>query len=128
VKLDLEIIDNLPFVQLKVSYKGKIATLNYVIVDTGSGSCILKNEAIQELGIKPKPEDSLGLVKGVGGSEYVFIKRLDYLSVGNLRLDNFTVDIGEMDYGFRIQGIIGMDFLLETGAVIDLSSCRCYNS
>jgi predicted aspartyl protease len=115
-------------VQLKVSYKGKIATLNYVIVDTGSGSCILKNEAIQELGIKPEPEDSLGLVKGVGGSEYVFIKRLDYLSVGNLRLDNFTVDIGEMDYGFRIQGIIGMDFLLETGAVIDLSSCRCYNS
>jgi hypothetical protein len=25
-----------------------------------------------------------------------------------------------MDYGFEIQGILGMDFLLQAGAIIDL--------
>lgn len=122
MKLDFEIIDNLPFVRLKICYKGKEKTLQKVLVDTGSSTCILKGEAVRKIGIKPEPEDTLGLIKGVGGSEYVFIKKLDYLSVGPLRLKNFTVDIGEMDYGFMIHGIIGMDFLLKTGAVIDLSS------
>ena len=28
--------------------------------------------------------------------------------------------LGEMDYGFQIGGIIGMDFLRASGAVIDL--------
>jgi len=35
-------------------------------------------------------------------------------------LDNFELDIGEMDYGFQIGGILGMDFLRAARAVIDL--------
>ena len=35
-------------------------------------------------------------------------------------VSSFEVEIGGMDYGFEIQGILGMDFLRQTGAVISL--------
>ncbi|WBW95201.1 hypothetical protein [Oceanirhabdus sp. W0125-5] len=38
-----------------------------------------------------------------------------------MSIDNFKVEIGVMDYGFNINGIIGMDFLKEVGAIIDLN-------
>jgi hypothetical protein len=44
------------------------------------------------------------------------------LAVGDHGLDNFDVEIGEMDYGFEIGGIVGMDFLRTTRAIIDLRS------
>ena len=37
-------------------------------------------------------------------------------------LADFDVEIGEMDYGFDIDGILGMDFLTMSGAVIDLGA------
>ncbi|HEX5061730.1 MAG TPA: hypothetical protein VFV99_20325, partial [Kofleriaceae bacterium] len=33
---------------------------------------------------------------------------------------NFELEIGEMDYGFSLGGILGMDFLRAAGARIDL--------
>ena len=48
-------------------------------------------------------------------------KRLDSLSLGDLTHEDFPVQIGAMDYGFPIQGLIGLDFLMKAGAVIDLA-------
>ena len=33
-----------------------------------------------------------------------------------------------MDYGFDIDGIIGMDFLVEVGAIVDLSRLEIYTT
>jgi hypothetical protein len=50
----------------------------------------------------------------------VFTRRIDRLDVGGRGLDQFEVEIGGMDYGFDIGGILGMDFLHGAGAVLDL--------
>jgi hypothetical protein len=50
----------------------------------------------------------------------VFSRRIDYLAVGDRALNGFEVEIGGMDYGFEIKGILGMDFLTRAGAVLDL--------
>ena len=42
-------------------------------------------------------------------------------TLGELQVNNFAIEVGAMDYGFAIDGIIGTDFLLQVGAVIDLS-------
>ncbi len=42
--------------------------------------------------------------------------------MGDITVHDFEIDVGAMDYGFDIEGIIGMDFLIEVGAVIDLGS------
>lgn len=53
-------------------------------------------------------------------------KNIDRLSLGNLEIRNFIIEIGVMDYGFEINGIIGLDFLKEVGAIIDLRKMIVY--
>jgi len=57
-------------------------------------------------------------ISGVGGSEVVFTRKIDELKVETFTIKQF--EIGGMDYGFDIQGILGMDFLISAGAKIDL--------
>jgi hypothetical protein len=60
----------------------------------------------------------------VGGSEFVFTKYVDQLTAGNLTVVNFEIEIGAMNYGLDIDGIIGMDFLTKVGAMIDLENMK----
>ncbi len=50
----------------------------------------------------------------------MFVRQVDRLAIGGHGLESFEVEIGELDYGFEIGGILGMDFLRAAGAVIDL--------
>jgi hypothetical protein len=59
-------------------------------------------------------------IRGVGGSEVVFARRVDFIQVGERRLADFEIEVGGMDYGFEINGILGMNFLVASEAVIDL--------
>ena len=44
-------------------------------------------------------QNPLRRIRGVGGSEFVFIKTLDRLTVGALSASAFTVEVGALDYG-----------------------------
>ena len=68
----------------------------------------------------PLTEDILHTLRGVGGTEVVFTRRLDSLQIGEHRLTNFEIEVGGMDYGFEMHGILGMDFLIQAGAIINL--------
>jgi hypothetical protein len=48
--------------------------------------------------------------------------------VGKLQVSDFDIEVGAMDYGFAIDGIIGTDFLLQVGAVIDLSRLEIHRA
>lgn len=61
-------------------------------------------------------------IRGVGGTEFVFSKRVDELSVGDLSVSHFDIEVGAMDYGFDLDGIIGLDFLRAVRAKIDLGA------
>jgi hypothetical protein len=112
---------DLPFVALLLAHKNSMLEISDVLVDTGSASTILSADALSKLGIVPAPEDTLYSIRGVGGSEVVFARKLDYLQVGERRINDFEIEVGGMDYGFDINGILGTDFLLRSGARIDLS-------
>ena len=87
----LRIIDNLPFVELKVKYKEKEMTLENAHIDTGSAKSILKGKLVEKIGIKPEPQDILGSVRCIGGSEYIYIKKVNTLAIGDLQVDDFKV-------------------------------------
>ena len=46
--------------------------------------------------------------------------RIDQLASGELVVTNFEVEIGAMNYGIELDGICGLDFLLQCRAIIDL--------
>jgi predicted aspartyl protease len=91
-----------------------------VLVDTGAASTVINADLAADAGVYVSPTDTLRRLRGVGGHEYVFTRRVDRLAIGDHGLDDFELEIGEMDYGFQLGGILGMDFLRAAKAVIDL--------
>ncbi|ETJ38110.1 hypothetical protein Q604_UNBC07748G0001, partial [human gut metagenome] len=63
----------------------------------------------------------------VGGSEFVYKKTIDEIRLNDLCSRDVKVEIGIMDYGFDIDGIIGIDFLRQIGAIIDLEKMKVYS-
>lgn len=122
VKLDLKY--GLPFCRVTLVHNGKSIVLDNILLDTGSGGTILKMNKVDEIGITIEDDDIIESISGVGGSEFVYKKNIDCINVGDLEVEGFTIEVGVMDYGFEINGIIGMDLLNEIGAIIDLDSMK----
>lgn len=126
VKLDLKY--GLPFCKVTLIYKGKSMLLDNVLLDTGSGGTIFKMDKVDELGVTIEKDDTIETISGVGGIEFVYKKNIDEIYLGKLKIRNFIIEVGVMDYGFEINGIIGMDFLKKVRAIIDLDKMLIYNS
>ena len=122
--MQLLLKDDLPFVVVTVEYKGKAVDVPNVLVDTGSASTILAADNLIEIGIEPAADDTLHTIRGVGGVEVVYLRKVDFLRVGEVGIAGFEIEVGGMDYGFEIRGILGMDFLRNVGAIINLNEMR----
>lgn len=118
--MQLTLKDDLPFTKVKVAYCGQEVELKDVLVDTGSATTIFSADLLAEIDITPLPEDILYTIRGVGGIETVFSRVVDYVQLGKQKLSQPEIEVGGMDYGFEIDGILGMDFLTRVGAVINL--------
>ncbi len=112
----------LPFVTVTLRFRGQSLVFNNVLLDTGSASTIFPIEKVLTIGIYPESDDLIHRIRGVGGTEFVFSKRVDQLELNGLIVSNFEIEVGAMAYGFELDGIIGMDFLLATSAHIDLAN------
>jgi len=116
----LTLRDELPFTTVTLVHGGSSIEVPNVLVDTGSASTLMNADIVSELGIVPEPSDRLRTLRGVGGREVVFARRIDRIAVAGRGLDAFEIEIGGMDYGFDINGILGMDFLRAAQAVMNL--------
>ncbi len=122
--MKLELKNDLPFATVTVIHQGEAVKITDVLVDTGSATTIFSADIMALVHIIPSPDDLLFTIRGVGGIEVVFSRRIDHLRLGEHSLSNFDVEIGGMDYGFEINGILGMDFLRRAGAIINLRELR----
>lgn len=118
--MKIRVQDGLPYIAATITHKGQTLTLENVLIDTGSAGTIFSADKVVEVGLEYGADDVVHRIRGAGGAEFVFTKRAESLAVGDLRLNNFEIEVGAMDYGFAIEGIIGMDFLSQVKAIIDL--------
>jgi len=118
--IPLRIEDGLLLCSITITHKGQMLHLERVLIDTGSGGTIISADKASMIDILPEEHDTIYRVRGVGGSEFVYAKRLDRLMIGPLSVTEFETEIGAMNYGFELDGIIGLDFLIQTKAIIDL--------
>jgi hypothetical protein len=119
--MKIRLRNGLPFISATLLHRGKRLVLKNVLLDTGSAGTIFSSDKVLGIGLTYEPEDIVYSIRGVGGSEFVFTKIVEKLKVDKLQINALEVEIGAMDYGFEIDGIIGMDFLTQVGAVVDLA-------
>jgi len=124
----MQVRDGLPYIIVTLQYRGRQLDLANVLLDTGSAGTLFAADQVLAVGLQYEANDPVQRIRGVGGAEFVFIKRLDRLAVGELQVNDFDIEVGAMDYGFAIDGIIGTDFLLQVGAVIDLSRLEIHRA
>jgi hypothetical protein len=103
-----------------VVYRAMRLNVPDVLIDTGSASTIFAADIVAQVGLTPEPSDILHTIRGVGGREVVYTRALDYLLVENEGVAQFGIEIGGMNYGFPINGILGMDYLMRTGVILNL--------
>ena len=118
--MQLTLRDDLPFVRIGLTYAGNEVEIDDVLVDTGSATTVLGAHVVADAGIQPEMEDMLYTIRGVGGIETVYMRRVQALRMGHRTVEDAEIEIGGMNYGFSINGILGMDLLIQMGAVIDL--------
>lgn len=124
--MEIRIQEGLPYITISLMYRGRQMTLDNILLDTGSAGTIFSADKVLAVDLRLEPDDFVHRIRGVGGTEFVFTKQIDALFLGNLEVNNFEIEVGAMEYGFEIDGIIGMDFLLQVGANIDLTHLEIY--
>jgi hypothetical protein len=122
--MKIDIIYGLPFVSVTICYRNKVLLLKRVLLDTGSAGTVFNADVVDEIGVRVEPEDFLNKIRGVGGIEVVYSKRFDFVRIGEISMEEFEVEIGEMNYGMQIDGILGFDFIRSAGMVIDSKDLR----
>ena len=124
MKISLQ--DGLPYVTASLTHQGHQLALDNVLLDTGSAGTVFSADKVLAIGLKLETDDVVHRIRGVGGAEFVFAKQVERLSLGEPQANDFEIEVGAMDYGFDIDGIIGMDFLTQVNAVIDLERLEIY--
>lgn len=120
--------DGLLYVTTSLTYRGRQITFKNILLDTGSAGTIFSVDKVLAVDLKFEAEDVVRRIRGVGGTEFVFTKRVDRLFLGELQVNDFEIEVGAMEYGIDIEGIVGVDFLVQVGAVIDLAKLEIYPS
>ncbi len=124
--MNIHITDGLPYTTVTLTSHGRQYAIEHILIDTGSGGSVFSTDMLLSCGIHYGMDDVVHRIRGVGGTEFVFSKTVDQLAVGELICEEFVIEVGVMDYGMPLNGIIGMDFLRTVNAVIDLAQCRIF--
>ena len=121
--MKLEYKYGLLFTSIEILYKGKSKVIDNVVVDTGAAESIISPDAVEDIGIYAELEDRIIEYSGVGGStHHAFVKNIEELKIGNESVHNIKIDFGLIDSTGEINGLIGLDVLINVGAVIDLEN------
>jgi hypothetical protein len=122
--LEIKLENGLSYISVTLSYQGQEMTLEKMLLDTGSMGTLFAIEKVDSIDLLPEYNDRIREIYGIGGREYVFSKTIDYLVSGKLMVENFEVEIGDINYGIEMDGICGLDFLLQSKAIIDLEKLK----
>ena len=123
--MDIQLQNGLIFTSIKLIYKGVSKIIDNIVIDTGAAETIISPDIVEEIGIVAEPKDSVSSFYGVGGSLLNFFsKGADEIVIENVVIKAAKLDFGVIDPNGDINGLLGIDLLVKTGAIIDLKRLK----
>jgi len=110
------------YASLEIIYKGKRKIVNDIIIDTGAAHTIISPDAVTELSVEPEGQDEFVTMYGIGGEQYAYRKSIDAIKLCDHELKNIKVDFGLIDDYGKINGLLGLDILLNSNVNINLKN------
>lgn len=123
-KMNIRYDNGLLFIDIKISYLGKSKLIKNVVIDTGASHTIISPDIVSSIGISASPLDKFITMYGIGGEHYAYRKKIDSISICGMYLKDIEIDFGVIDENGNINGLIGLDVLLELGVSIDLKNLK----
>lgn len=117
---NISINHGLPFITVTLRANNQQLRVDNVLLDTGSAASVFKTDDLESIGVFVAATDRVRFMHGIGGREAVVEKTIEGLEIGNLTVSSFSIQLGALDYGFELNGILGMDFLRLSGAIVNL--------
>lgn len=105
---------------MQLTFNEQSHHLQRILVDTGSGSTVISTDLAESIGIVLEENDAIYRISGVGGLEFVYSKKVDSVSIGEMQTETFELEIGAMNYGFDLDGIIGLDLLQQLKGILNI--------
>ena len=113
--------DGLPIVSVSLAYKGNLIRLDDVLLDTGCSNTIFDTDEVEEVGlIIDRKNGRPRRMHGVGGeSELCYEQTITNLEIDEFLLDFFQIQLGITKETYGFNGILGADFMVKSGLIID---------
>ena len=113
--------NGLLYATVDIEHNGKTIIVDDVIIDTGAYHSIILTDYLEELDVGFSENDELVKSSGYGGVQMTSVRKMmDRMRMGNIELNNFKIDFGDIDPYERVNGLIGLDFLKGAGVIIDI--------
>lgn len=100
---------------LEIKINEQVLNLKNVLVDTGSATTLINSDYIKTDGT-----EIIDTIYGVGGYETILNKHVDTFKVNGFIIENFKIDLGDMDFGIQLDAILGLDSLTILRANINI--------
>lgn len=123
--MNIEFRDGLLFTSIQITYNGVSKVIDSMVIDTGCARTLIVSEVVEEINIRVEPDDELIVCQGIGGTEVSFVKHIDLIKLENIEFKNKDIDFSNIDYE-GINGLIGLDLLIEAGIIIDLDKLKMH--
>ncbi|MFS0659447.1 hypothetical protein AB1L07_11465 [Niallia alba] len=120
--MKIEMREGLPLVPVLLSYNGKTMQLNDVLLDTGCSTTIFATDEVEAIDlIIDRANGRPRRMYGVGGeSELCYEQIVSDLIINHHLFDAFQLQLGITKETYGFNSILGIDFMIESGAIIDL--------
>ncbi|MFZ5985661.1 MAG: aspartyl protease family protein [Bacillota bacterium] len=121
--MNIQYKNGLVFTTIEITFRGSSKIIDNTVIDTGACETIISPDIVEDIGIFAELNDKVNSFYGVGGSLHNFFSKVvDEIKIGDKIIGSTKVDFGVIDPEGTINGLLGLDFLMEIGAVIDLKN------
>ncbi|EMQ1359350.1 retropepsin-like domain-containing protein [Clostridioides difficile] len=113
--------NGLLYTDIEILIENKSILVKDMIIDTGASHTIISSSYLEESDIGFNDDDTIVKASGYGGTvQYSVRKLVNKVACGDITFENIKLDFGEIDPEEKVNGLLGLDFLINANLIIDL--------